>query len=88
MPRNLLFEALINSDRTLAQRIEGAVRSEKKKADPVYVMDKLIYDAFVVFVTKSNRGNSIKFLYDVARFKYFCTQAEGSIKLVTLDRCF
>jgi len=96
MPRNLLFEALVKSDRTLAQRIEGAVRSEKKKADPIYVMDKLIYDAFVVFVTKSNRGNSIKFLYDVARFKYFCTEAERvstiavsrSIKLVTLDRCF
>jgi len=93
MPRNLLFEAFLNSDRTLAQRIKGAVRSEKKIVAPADAMDKLIYDAFVVFATKSNRGNSIKFLYDVTRFKYFCSQAKraspiASAKLVTLDRSF
>jgi len=101
MPRNLLSEAFLNSDRTLEQRIKGALRlvekrKNKVKEAPADVMDKLIYDAFVVFATKSKRGNSIKFLYDVTRFKYLCSKAEtisgiavnGRTKLVTFDRCF
>jgi len=99
MSRNLLAEAFFNSDRTLAQRIEGTVRgveNRSRKEALVDVMDKLIYDAFVVFATKSDQLNNIKFLYDVTRFKYLCIQAKSSscvtvnseIKQEISDRCF
>jgi len=98
MPHNLLSEALLNSDISLAQRIKGAVRQvekRRKKVAPADVMNKLIYDAFVVFATKSKRRNSLKFLYDVTRFKYLCGQTErdnsvvnGRSKFVNLDRRF
>jgi len=98
MPRNLLSEAFLNSDRTLAQRIEGAVRSVEKRRTkvevaPANVMDKLTYDAFVVFATKSKRRNSVKFLFDVTRFKYLHSKAERVIstgvdgRSIALDRC-
>jgi len=79
MPCNLLAKVFFNSDRTLAQRIKGAVQEVEKRRENVslaHAMDKLIYDAFVVFANKSNQLNNIKFLYDVTRFKYLCTQAE------------
>jgi len=99
MPLNLLAKAFFNSDRTLEQRIKGAVQEVekgRKKVSLAHAMDKLIYDAFVVFANKSNQLNSIKFLYDVTRFKYLCTQAENSCSpvlhektnLVTSDRRF
>jgi len=98
MPRDLLLETLQNSNGTLFQRIEGAVRQVergKKKVAPDDVMNKLIDDAFVVFVAKSKRRNRITFVYDVTRFKYLCSEAErisstvnSRSTLVTLDRCF
>jgi len=98
MPRSLLAEAF-NSNRTLAQRIKGTVREVEKRSKKEAlsdVMDKLIWDAFVVFATKSDQLNNIKFLYDVTRFKYLCIQAEKSssftvnrkAKEATSDRCF
>jgi len=89
MPRNVLAKALFNSDRTLAQRIKGAVQEVEKRRNKVtlsHAMDKLIYDAFVVFANKSNQLNNLKFLYDVTRFKYLCTQAENCCIPALLER--
>merc|ERR1719376_549510 len=96
MPRNILAEALCNSSRTLAERIEGAVVEAEKKRPLAHVMDKLIYDAFVVFGNKSGQQTNIKFLYDVTRFRYLCYQHEKGcpvtvqtrINPVTTDRLF